>query len=52
MINLIKIYVELVVQRNPIVPTTTGAVKALTKYFRIRRKIGGCGIRVPVPDGS
>jgi glyceraldehyde 3-phosphate dehydrogenase len=36
-----------------IVPTTTGAAKALTKKFSyIRRKIGGCGIRVPVADGS
>jgi glyceraldehyde 3-phosphate dehydrogenase len=33
-----------------IVPTTTGAAKALTKIFE--GKIGGCGIRVPVPDGS
>lgn len=36
-----------------IVPTTTGAAKALTKIFPILKgKIGGCGIRVPVPDGS
>ena len=36
-----------------IVPTTTGAAKALTKIFPILEgKIGGCGIRVPVPDGS
>lgn len=36
-----------------IVPTTTGAAKALTKIFPILGgKIGGCGIRVPVPDGS
>ncbi|MFC5684013.1 type I glyceraldehyde-3-phosphate dehydrogenase [Flavobacterium sp. MAHUQ-51] len=36
-----------------IVPTTTGAAKALTKIFPILDgKIGGCGIRVPVPDGS
>jgi glyceraldehyde 3-phosphate dehydrogenase len=36
-----------------IVPTTTGAAKALTKNFSyIRREIGGCGIRVPVADGS
>lgn len=36
-----------------IVPTTTGAAKALTKIFpELANKIGGCGIRVPVPDGS
>ena len=36
-----------------IVPTTTGAAKALTKIFpSLHQKIGGCGIRVPVPDGS
>ncbi len=36
-----------------IVPTTTGAAKALTKIFpELENKIGGCGIRVPVPDGS
>ena len=36
-----------------IVPTTTGAAKALTKIFpELATKIGGCGIRVPVPDGS
>lgn len=36
-----------------IVPTTTGAAKALTKIFpQFDGKIGGCGIRVPVPDGS
>jgi glyceraldehyde 3-phosphate dehydrogenase len=36
-----------------IVPTTTGAAKALTKIFpELERKIGGCGIRVPVADGS
>ena len=36
-----------------IVPTTTGAAKAITKIFPdIANKIGGCGIRVPVPDGS
>jgi glyceraldehyde 3-phosphate dehydrogenase len=35
------------------VPTTTGAAKALTKIFPdLEGKIGGCGIRVPVPDGS
>lgn len=36
-----------------IVPTTTGAAKALTKIFPdMEGKIGGSGIRVPVPDGS
>lgn len=36
-----------------IVPTTTGAAKALTKIFpNMEGKMGGCGIRVPVPDGS
>lgn len=36
-----------------IVPTTTGAAKALAKIFpELEGKIGGCGIRVPVPDGS
>lgn len=36
-----------------IVPTTTGAAKALTKIFPMMDgKIGGSGIRVPVPDGS
>jgi len=36
-----------------IVPTTTGAAKALTKIFPdLAEVIGGCGIRVPVPNGS
>lgn len=36
-----------------IVPTTTGAAKALTKIFpELDGFMGGCGIRVPVPDGS
>tara|TARA_R110002051_G_scaffold204512_1_gene270639 strand:+ start:3065 stop:4078 length:1014 start_codon:yes stop_codon:yes gene_type:complete len=36
-----------------IVPTTTGAAKALTKIFPdLDGLIGGCGIRVPVPNGS
>jgi glyceraldehyde 3-phosphate dehydrogenase len=35
------------------VPTTTGAAKALTKIFpELGHAIGGCGIRVPVPNGS
>lgn len=36
-----------------IVPTTTGAAKALTKIFpNLSNVIGGCGIRVPVINGS
>jgi len=36
-----------------IVPTTTGAAKALTKIFPdLADTIGGCGIRVPIPNGS
>lgn len=36
-----------------IVPTTTGAAKAITRIFtHLEGKMGGCGIRVPVPDGS
>lgn len=36
-----------------IIPTTTGAAKALTKIFPdLADSIGGCGIRVPVPNGS
>ena len=36
-----------------IVPTTTGAAKALTRIFPdLDEVIGGCGIRVPVPNGS
>ncbi|MGB5555810.1 MAG: type I glyceraldehyde-3-phosphate dehydrogenase [Flavobacteriaceae bacterium] len=36
-----------------IIPTTTGAAKALTKIFpELSEVIGGCGIRVPVPNGS
>lgn len=35
------------------VPTTTGAAKALSRIFPdLEGKMGGCGIRVPVPDGS
>ena len=38
---------------SSIIPTTTGAAKAITKIFpHLESKIGGCGIRVPVPDGS
>jgi len=36
-----------------IVPTTTGAAKAITKIFpELSNVIGGCGIRVPVANGS
>ena len=36
-----------------IVPTTTGAAKALTNIFpNLSEVIGGCGIRVPVANGS
>lgn len=35
------------------VPTSTGAAKAITKIFpHLDGRLGGCGIRVPVPDGS
>ncbi len=36
---------------NSIIPTTTGAAKALSSIFP-KIKIGGCGIRVPVSNGS
>jgi len=36
-----------------IIPTSTGAAKAITRIFpRLAGKIGGCGMRVPVPNGS
>jgi glyceraldehyde 3-phosphate dehydrogenase len=36
-----------------IIPTSTGAAKAITRIFPdLEGKMGGCGIRVPVPDGS
>lgn len=36
-----------------IVPTSTGAAKAIAKIFpKLENKVGGCGVRVPVPDGS
>ncbi len=36
-----------------IVPTSTGAAKAITRIFpHLEGKLGGCGMRVPVPDGS
>ena len=35
------------------VPTTTGAAKAITRIFpELDGKLGGGGVRVPVPDGS
>lgn len=35
------------------VPTSTGAAKAITKIFpHLEGKLGGCGVRVPVPNGS
>ena len=38
---------------NSIIPTTTGAAKAVTNIFpQLDGKIGGAGIRVPVIDGS
>ena len=36
-----------------IVPTTTGAAKSLTKIFpQLSDRVGGCGIRVHVINGS
>lgn len=36
-----------------IIPTSTGAAKAITRIFPdLKGKIGGCGMRVPVPNGS
>ena len=36
-----------------IIPTTTGAAKAVTRIFpHLRKKLGGAGIRVPVPNAS
>jgi len=36
-----------------IVPTTTGAAKAITRIFpELNGRLGGAGIRVPVPNGS
>lgn len=38
---------------NSIIPTTTGAAKAITKIFPdLDGKLGGSGMRVPVIDGS
>lgn len=36
-----------------IIPTSTGAAKAITKIFpHLEGRMGGCGMRVPVPNGS
>jgi glyceraldehyde 3-phosphate dehydrogenase len=36
-----------------IIPTSTGAAKAVGKVFpHLEGKLGGCGMRVPVPNGS
>jgi glyceraldehyde 3-phosphate dehydrogenase len=36
-----------------IIPTTTGAAKAITRIFpELKGKLAGAGIRVPVPNGS
>ncbi|MCO4292441.1 type I glyceraldehyde-3-phosphate dehydrogenase [Solitalea sp. MAHUQ-68] len=36
-----------------IIPTTTGAAKAITSVFpHLDGKLGGAGVRVPVPNGS
>jgi glyceraldehyde 3-phosphate dehydrogenase len=36
-----------------IIPTSTGAAKAISKIFpHLAGRLGGCGMRVPVPDGS
>lgn len=36
-----------------IIPTSTGAAKAITKIFtHLEGRVGGCGIRVPVSNGS
>ncbi|MEE1883900.1 type I glyceraldehyde-3-phosphate dehydrogenase [Pedobacter flavus] len=38
---------------SSIIPTTTGAAKAITKIFPdLEKKLGGAGIRVPVLNGS
>jgi glyceraldehyde 3-phosphate dehydrogenase len=35
------------------IPTSTGAAKAITSIFtHLEGKLGGAGIRVPVPNGS
>jgi len=36
-----------------IIPTSTGAAKAITRIFpHLADRIGGCGMRVPIPNGS
>ncbi len=36
-----------------IIPTSTGAAKAITRIFpKLEGRLGGAGIRVPVPNGS
>ena len=36
-----------------IIPTSTGAAKAITRIFpHLEGMVGGCGMRVPVPNGS
>ena len=38
---------------SSIIPTTSGAARSLSRIFpHLIDKIGGCGIRVPVPNGS
>ena len=38
---------------NGTIYVDTGAAKALTRIFpKMKNKIGGCGIRVPIPNGS
>lgn len=38
---------------HSIIPTTTGAAKAISEVFpQLKGKVGGAGIRVPVIDGS
>lgn len=38
---------------SSIIPTTSGAAKSLTRIFpHLTNRIGGCGIRVPVPNAS
>lgn len=38
---------------SSIIPTSTGAAKAITSIFpHLEGKLGGAGIRVPVPNGS
>jgi glyceraldehyde 3-phosphate dehydrogenase len=37
---------------NSIIPTTTGAAKAINKIFPHLTQLGGAGIRVPVINGS